>query len=245
MTQWPHVGRFTCYNGNALPVPLLGRTNFPNYFLRGRGQAPAYIDIVTAPPVPPSTETCADDERLARPARAEGFRQLYTATLEPLRRYLGRLLGSRTEAQDVAQDAFLRLHLVMREREIDRPQAYLFTTARRLAIDELRRRSGDPLRHAEADLDQVLAREPAVETVVMARSEMAALMEDINRLPPGCRAVFLLSRMENMTHIQIGHRLGISPSTVEKQHARALRLLRELRTARQSPPNEPPRSPTP
>lgn len=225
-------------------MPLLPQADFPNYFLRGRDRAWATSFTVTAPTVLPPAETCADDDRLARPERSDGFRQLYQATLEPLRRYLGRLLGNRTEAQDVAQDAFLRLHLVMRERELDRPQAYLFTTARRLAIDELRRRGGDPLRQAEPDLDQVLAREPAIEAVVMARSEMAALMQDINRLPAGCRAVFLLSRMENLTHPQIGHRLGISPSTVEKQHARALRLLRELRAARQSPP-EPPRSPAP
>ena len=180
----------------------------------------------------PHTADPADDTTLAQ-ARPDGFRRLYEATLEPLRRYVAKLLGNRTEAQDVAQDAYLRLHLVMRQREIDRPQSYLFTTARRLAIDELRRRSGDPLHQIRSEPDELLDDEPGIERVVMARQEMADLMEDINRLPPGCRAVFLLCRMENMTHPQIGHRLGISPSTVEKQHARAMRLLRDMRAARE------------
>lgn len=181
----------------------------------------------------PHTADPADD-RPGTPSRSDGFHRLYRATLDPLRRYIARLLGNRTEAQDVAQDAFLRLHLVMRQREIERPQAYLFTTARRLAIDELRRRSGDPLHHAQGEPDDTLDDEPGVERVVMARQEMADLMQDINRLPAGCRAVFLLCRMESMTHPQIGHRLGISPSTVEKQHARAMRLLREMREQREA-----------
>lgn len=193
--------------------------------------------------IPPAFESLAENG--SAPTRGDGFRRLYESTVEPLRRYLGRMLGNRTEAQDLAQDAFLRLHLVMRRRELDRPQAYLFATAHRLAIDELRRRGGDPLRNADAEVDRLLADEAGVERVVMARQEMAALMQDINRLPPGCRAVFLLNRMEGMTHPQIGHRLGISPSTVEKQHARALRLLREFRQARQLTPPASPRPPTP
>jgi len=181
------------------------------------------------------------EARASEAPRQEGFRLLYETTVEPLRRYVARLLGSRTEAQDVAQDAFLRLHLVMRRREIDQPQAYLFTTARRLAIDELRRRSGDLLQQAEGELEDVQSEEPGIVRVVMARQEMSDLMQDINRLPPGCRAVFLLCRMENMTHPQIAHKLGLSPSTVEKQHARAMRLLREIRAAReeQETPNRP------
>jgi RNA polymerase sigma-70 factor (ECF subfamily) len=60
----------------------------------------------------------------------------------------------------------------------------------------------------------------------MARQELHQLEEAIARLPEGCRAVLLLRKIELLSHQQIATRLGIAVSTVEKQHARALRLLR-------------------
>jgi RNA polymerase sigma-70 factor (ECF subfamily) len=52
------------------------------------------------------------------------------------------------------------------------------------------------------------------------------LEEAIAELPEGCRAVLLLRKVELLSHREIADRLGIAVSTVEKQHARALRLLR-------------------
>lgn len=87
------------------------------------------------------------------------------------------------------------------------------------------------MRYAEA-LEEVLAEGPGVEQIVMARQELAVLLQDIDTLPPGCRRVFLLGRMQNLTHAQIATQLGISVGTVEKHHMRALRLLREKRIQR-------------
>jgi RNA polymerase sigma-70 factor (ECF subfamily) len=55
---------------------------------------------------------------------------------------------------------------------------------------------------------------------------MRLLEEAIAQLPEGCRAVLLLRKVELLSHREIAERLGIAVSTVEKQHARALRLLR-------------------
>jgi len=60
----------------------------------------------------------------------------------------------------------------------------------------------------------------------MAKQEMELLEAAIADLPPGCRAVLLLRKVELLSHQQIAERLGIAVSTIEKQHARALRLLR-------------------
>jgi RNA polymerase sigma-70 factor (ECF subfamily) len=60
----------------------------------------------------------------------------------------------------------------------------------------------------------------------MARQELAQLEAAIAQLPPGCRAVLLLRKIELLSHQEIADRLGLAISTVEKQHARALRLLR-------------------
>jgi RNA polymerase sigma-70 factor (ECF subfamily) len=60
----------------------------------------------------------------------------------------------------------------------------------------------------------------------MARQELRLLEDAIAQLPEGCRAVLVLRKVELLSHREISERLGIAVSTVEKQHARALRLLR-------------------
>lgn len=74
---------------------------------------------------------------------------------------------------------------------------------------------------------------------MIARQELARLEAAIAELPEGCRTVLLLRKVEMLSHQQIADRLGIAISTVEKQHARALRLLRAALT-----PDVPPQSAT-
>jgi RNA polymerase sigma-70 factor (ECF subfamily) len=160
-------------------------------------------------------------------SRPRDFTSLYRATLEPLRRYLARLLGNRSDAQDVAHDAYARVYRTMEKEAVHRPEGLLFTTARRLAINQLKRRDHSPVQSAESNVIELSpAQGPGIERVVMARQEWAATEAAIARLPAGCRAVFLLCKFEGLTHPAAAARLGISPKTVEKQHARALRLLR-------------------
>jgi len=155
------------------------------------------------------------------------FDHFYSSMLEPLRRYLARVLGCRTEAQDVAQSAFLRVHSAMGLRQVHQPRQFLFTTARRLAIDELRRRRRRPVDHLSiSGLNATLSPSPPIDTIVAAREELLRFEEALRTLPPGCRQVFILSKIEHLSHREIAERLGIARSTVEKQITRAFRLLR-------------------
>jgi RNA polymerase sigma factor (sigma-70 family) len=156
-----------------------------------------------------------------------GFASLYRATLAPLRRYLARMLRSQDDAQDVAHDAYRRVFEAMDRQNVERPEAFLFTTARRLALNQIKRRQIAPIRETDGKIiDLAAATSPGVERLVMARQEWAQLEAAIINLPSGCRSVLLLCKVEGLSHAAIGARLGIAISTVEKQHARALRLLR-------------------
>lgn len=157
--------------------------------------------------------------------RKNDFATLYRTTVAPLRRYLARLLGNTSEAQDVAHDAYLKVY-PLEQRNIAHPEAFLYTTARRLAINRLKRRSISPISPECPPLETAVAQTPGVENQVMARQEADLLKEAIAGLPEGCRTVLLLRKLEQLSHKEIAERLEISVSTVEKQHARALRLLR-------------------
>ena len=164
----------------------------------------------------------------ARPARSD-FASFYRATLAPLRRYLARLTGSRTDAQDLAHDAYARVFPAMRDGHVETPQAFLYTTARRLAINRLRHRERAQTQSVpEATLDASAAPLPGVPQTVIARQELEQLERALAQLPPGCRAVLLLRKVDLLPHDEIARRLGVSRSNVEKQHVRALRLLREI-----------------
>ena len=157
---------------------------------------------------------------------AQDFATLYRTTLAPLRRYLARLLGNAAEAQDVAHDAYLRVYPTANTPPADRPEALLYVTARRLAINRLKRRSISPFARDTVNEETAASATPGVVQQVMARQELDLLEHAIAQLPEGCRTVLLLRKVELLSHREIANRLGIAVSTVEKQHARALRLLR-------------------
>ena len=156
------------------------------------------------------------------------FSSLYEATLAPLRRYLARMLGSHNDAQDLAHDAYARVYQAMRLQPIEQPEAFLFTTARRLALNQIKRRQIAPVSNADNSkiIEFAPAQTPGVCHLAMAHEEWTQLESAIQNLPPGCRQILLLCKVERQSHAEIAAALGIAVSTVEKQHARALRLLR-------------------
>lgn len=160
------------------------------------------------------------------PSGERDFSVLYRVTLAPLRRYLTRLLGNASEAQDVAHDAYMRVYPSVTDNSARRPEALLYIAARRLAINRLKRRSISPVARDAFIPEMSASTEPGVEQQVMARQELDILEEAIAQLPEGCRIVLLLCKIEQLSHKEIASRLAIAVSTVEKQHARALRLLR-------------------
>ncbi len=170
------------------------------------------------------------------------FASLYRKTVNPLRRYLTRLLRNPDEAQDVAHDAYLRVRPSLEAQTVHNPEALLYTTARRLAFNQLKRRRIGPFVPVPATVDSAPTREPGVVQQVMARQELERLEHAMAALPSGCRTVLLLRKLELLSHQEIADRLGIAISTVEKQHARALRL---LRTALATAPDTPEEKPAP
>jgi RNA polymerase sigma factor (sigma-70 family) len=161
-----------------------------------------------------------------QPPSSRDFASLYRATVTPLRRHLTRILGNPAEAQDVAHDAYVRVYPTVEKQAAEKPEALLYTTARRLAFNQLKRRRISPFASEPPVEDLSASPAPGVVQQVMARQELQQLEQAIAQLPEGCRTVLLLRKLDLLSHQEIADRLGIAISTVEKQHARALRLLR-------------------
>lgn len=149
--------------------------------------------------------------------------RLYAHHDPALRRFLTRMLGCEHEAADAAQDAYVRVLRLARWREVENGRAYLFQTAANVARDRLarertRRGSLAPIAHAPPP-DPL---GPDAERIADARGHLRLLAAEAEALPPRCREVFRLSRIEGLGNGAIAARLGISRNMVEKHIIKAL-----------------------
>ncbi|MES1167984.1 MAG: sigma factor, partial [Oleiharenicola lentus] len=97
-----------------------------------------------------------------QPPSPRDFASLYRSTVAPLRRHLARILGNSSDAQDVAHDAYLRVYPVMEEKSAEKPEALLYTTARRLAFNRLKRRRIAPFAPEAAQPELAASATPGV-----------------------------------------------------------------------------------
>jgi RNA polymerase sigma-70 factor (ECF subfamily) len=139
-----------------------------------------------------------------------------------------RMLGSFGDAEDVVQEAYLRLH---RESQVDSPKAFLTTVTTRLAIDQLR----SARRRRETYIGPWLP-EPAVDEYVDL-AERAALSDSLStaflvvleRLSPDQRAVFLLCDVFGYSSDEVATIIGKTPAACRQLAVRARRHLSEDR----------------
>jgi RNA polymerase sigma-70 factor (ECF subfamily) len=148
-----------------------------------------------------------------------------------LRAYLARFLTNAADIADVIQDTYAKLLLLAESerRRIASPHAYLFTTARHVALDRLRRQrtvSLDAL--TETERSGVLGHGRTPDEDVNARQELALLAQAIAALPDRCRQVLTLRKLYGLSQKEIASRLGIAEHTVEKHIANGVRLCAEF-----------------
>jgi RNA polymerase sigma-70 factor (ECF subfamily) len=73
---------------------------------------------------------------------------------------------------------------------------------------------------------QSMASNPTEEGINYNESEKK-LLDALQRLPPACREIFILSRYEQMSYKEIANQLDLSIRTVENQLLKALKIMRE------------------
>jgi RNA polymerase sigma-70 factor (ECF subfamily) len=132
----------------------------------------------------------------------------------------GRFSRTEHDADDLVQEAWLRLARYQREQTVVEPEAFLMRAALNLSIDAFRARA---VRGEELLLDDVVLIDtaPAAEAVLLAKERMARLSVCLARLTDKTRAVFLAHRIEGLSYQEIARLHGLSVSAVEKHIAKA------------------------
>lgn len=133
---------------------------------------------------------------------------LFVAEESRLLRFATGITGDFAAAQDIVQDAFLRLH--PRYAEVEQPRAWLVTIVRRLALDHLRRRK--PSAPVES-LAETSAEEPAQHRLERSES-VAALRLCLDDIAPRDRELLKLRFEESLDYAEIANRTGMSVGNV-------------------------------
>jgi RNA polymerase sigma-70 factor (ECF subfamily) len=145
-----------------------------------------------------------------------------------LRAWLRSQYQSACDVDDIVQEAFVRILRAHASAPIESPKAFLFATARNLALMQLRHRRverTDAL--AETDVSDILDESADVPGGVARAQELEILTRAIQSLPARCRQIVTLRKIYGISQRDIAARLGISEHTVEAQGTIGLRKLTE------------------
>lgn len=155
-----------------------------------------------------------------------------------LLRFLRGLKVAEEDAQDYAQESLTRLVRYKHREPTTAWPALLYRIALNVVRDASRRaqsRGKQELGDAASIVESVVSDDPSPEQYASQQQALGQLRAAILQLPPRCREVYLLHRMDGLSYPEIASHAGISVKGVEKHIGRALRELRVTFTAEFDP----------
>ncbi len=145
-----------------------------------------------------------------RPALTDYLTRHYVT----LKQRLTRAVGSSDLAADALQDTWLRLQSKGEDETVQSPAGYLLRVALNIAVDIQRRQTRSLSFDELSELQLIADPAPGPAQIFEARSDMAALLERVGRMPARRRDIFVLVHWEGMSHQDVAAQLGVSLRTV-------------------------------
>ena len=177
-----------------------------------------------------SQDDLADLAVRVRSGDEAAFRQLFDALYGPLRRSAVALVRDAAVAEDLVQEAFVRLWDWRTRLEAETPlRAWLFRTVRNLALNLRRDATSrqqlltDPMALASAAAPRPA---PSPDAGVAGDDLAAQVSALVDELPPRQREALLLTRVEGLSHAEVSEVMGCAPRTVNNHLVAALITLR-------------------
>ena len=152
--------------------------------------------------------------------------ELYLSMQGNIARMVARIVP-RDEVEDIVQETYIRLRRGVTFHEIRNPRAYLYRTARNLALDSLKKAANaksvvwdEEGAYAASDPDQLI-------NITDSNKQFRRFSESVDRLPPKAQKVFILKKAYGHSQREISDKLNISERTVENHVALAVRRCAE------------------
>ena len=152
------------------------------------------------------------------------FNALFDRNSESLRNYLYYQCGNLQQAEDLVQEAFIKLWNNCKKVLFEKARGFLFAVAKNAFYNQVEHQKV-VLNYAKRPHKTSSTETP--EFQLEEKEFLEALQKAIADLPEGQREVFLLNRMDQMTYKEIAEFLGVSQKAVEKRMHKALVKLRK------------------
>ena len=134
-----------------------------------------------------------------------------------LKKFLAGFLPAQQDIEDVAQETYLRAYIAEQREQIEQPKAFLFRIAKNLALTSLSKKSRQITEYIEeAGTAVVLGTAAGSDQELEAQQWLDLYCEAVANLPEKCRQVLLFRKVHGLSHGDIGERMGLSVSSVEK-----------------------------
>jgi len=156
----------------------------------------------------------------------KAYERLFKQWYEPLCRYAYGILHSQEESEDIVQKTFCNLWDRREKMEIHIAiKSYLYKMVHNACLNRVKQWQMQSEHHEQIVGWSATATNQVEQTI--AQKELRQQIDiAINTLPERCKEVFLLSRMQHLSYVQIAQQMQISPNTVETQMVKALKVLR-------------------
>ena len=152
------------------------------------------------------------------------YEELFRSNHQNMCRLANRIVNDRAGAEDIVQDVFLKVWNSRDTIQTDRPLGgYLFTATTNAALNYLESIS----RLNKYRKDYQSSNEEKTSQNISLKELQSEVHKALDRLPPKCKVIFVLSRFEELRYKQIAEHLNISVKTVENQMGKALEIMRE------------------
>ena len=152
------------------------------------------------------------------------FNEVFDLNSESLRNYVYYQCGDLQQAEDLVQDAFIKLWNNCKKVLFEKARGFLFAVAKNAFYNQVEHQKV-VLKYAKKPQKTSDVETP--EFQLEEQEFMQRLQKAIADLPEGQREVFLLNRMDEMTYREIAEFLGVSQKAVEKRMHKALVKLRK------------------
>ena len=168
--------------------------------------------------------------RLARAGDARAFEELVRPHWETAVRLAYLITGSRSDAEDVAQEALVKAWRALGRFRSSRP---LRPWLLRIVANEARNRRRASGRRVRLELRAAVEQlsggaAPSPETIAVAADESRRVLAELDELPEQARLVLGCRYLLDLSEAETAAALGIRPGTVKSRTSRALEALREL-----------------
>lgn len=161
---------------------------------------------------------------IAENRESDAYQLLYKQYHATLLEFSVAYLKAREPAEEIVNDVLLRVWQMKGNIvEISNLRAYLFTAVRNASLNQLAKLKKEQRLLADVPLGNPAADDP--ESLVISMELYDCIRNAINALPPRCRQIYEMVRLEGMRNKDVSKKLNISVNTIDVQLAIALKRL--------------------